>query len=92
MRASHATEYGAEVSSLPALLPSTFICTPATALLSVAFAVMFTVPPTVSPLLGAVIDTTGGMESGARVVKLQLWAVPSVTLLVALIVGSSRAV
>ena len=59
------------VSWLPTLVESTLNCTPATALLSVAFAVRFTVPPTVAPLCGAVTDTTGGVESGARVVKLQ---------------------
>src|SRR3989475_7025235 len=56
--------YGAVVSSAPRLAPSSLNCTPATPTLSVALAETVTVPATVAPAAGAVIDTVGGMVSG----------------------------
>ncbi len=59
VRVSHATEYGALVSSAPRLAPSSLNCTPLTAVSSEALAVTLTVPPTVAPSAGAVTDTVG---------------------------------
>jgi hypothetical protein len=57
------TEYGAVVSRLPMLAPSSWNCTLATATLSVAFAETVTVLETVAPFAGAVIETVGGVVS-----------------------------
>ena len=59
----HVTEYGAVVSSAPSGAPSTRNCTPATAMLSEAFAVTVTDPDTVAPPAGAVIETVGALVS-----------------------------
>ena len=55
--------YGEVVSRLPALAPSSWNCTLATPTLSEAVAVTLTVPDTVAPLAGAVIDTVGAVVS-----------------------------
>src|SRR5690242_19569430 len=60
---SHETEYGDVVSAAPRALPSSKNCTLATATSSVAFAVTVTVPKTVAPPAGAVIETVGGVVS-----------------------------
>src|SRR2546428_1287754 len=52
--------YGAVVTSAPRLAPSSMNCTPTTPTLSVALAEIVTVPATVAPLAGAVIETSGG--------------------------------
>jgi hypothetical protein len=52
--------YGAAVTGLPTLAPSSWNCTLATPTLLVAFAATVAVPDTVAPFAGAVIDTTGG--------------------------------
>src|SRR6266404_451894 len=59
----HCAEYGAAVSSAPALLPSTWNCTPATPTLSEAFAASVTEPDTVAPGAGELTDTDGGVVS-----------------------------
>src|SRR5207249_1444311 len=59
----HDTEYGAAVTSAPRLAPSSLNCTPATPTLSLALAVTGTVPETVAPAAGEVIDTEGGVVS-----------------------------
>ena len=59
----HETEYGAAVSRAPKLAPSSWNCTLATPTLSLAFAVTETVPLTVAPFAGAVIETVGGVVS-----------------------------
>ena len=64
---SHATEYGFVVSSVPKFVPSSRNCTPATAVLSAADAVTFTVCDTVAPLAGAVSETVGGVVSAVTV-------------------------
>src|SRR5438094_2672169 len=56
----HAIEYGALVTSAPRLAPSSLNWTPATPTLSEASAVTVTVPATVEPAVGAVIETVGG--------------------------------
>src|SRR5438128_134778 len=61
--------YGATVSSAPILTPSTRNCTPATPTLSAAVAETVTVPDTVAPTTGAVIDTVGGVPSSVVKVK-----------------------
>jgi hypothetical protein len=53
----HEIEYGLVMSSVPTFAPSSRNCTPMTATLSDALAETVTVPPTVDPLAGAVIDT-----------------------------------
>src|SRR3989475_595016 len=53
--------YGAVVTSAPRLAPSSMNCTPTTPTLSVALAEIVTVPATVAPLAGAVIETVGGV-------------------------------
>ena len=58
------TVYGATVSSAPTLAPSTLSCTPTTPTLSVAFAATATVPETVVPAAGVVMETAGGTVSG----------------------------
>jgi hypothetical protein len=60
----HETEYGEAVLRLPKLAPSSWNCTLATPTLSLAFAVTETVPLTVAPFPGALIDTVGGVVSG----------------------------
>ena len=62
-RVFQSTEYGAVVSSAPTLTPSTLNWTPATAALSLAFALTVVTPETVAPAVGAVIDTVGGVVS-----------------------------
>src|SRR3989454_150472 len=55
--------YGAPVSSAPRLAPSNFNWTPATPTSSEAAAATLTVPDTVVPVVGAVIETAGGVVS-----------------------------
>src|SRR3989475_11262940 len=55
--------YGAAVTSAPRFAPSSLSCTPTTPTLSVALAETVTVPATVTPAAGAVIDTVGGVVS-----------------------------
>ena len=57
-------EYGAAATAVPRFVPSTWNCTLATPTLSLALAETVTVPATVAPLAGAVIDTVGGVVSG----------------------------
>src|SRR5207244_10696398 len=57
------TEYGAAVTSAPRLAPSSLNCTPPTPTLSAAVAVTETVPATVLPAIGAVMETVGGVVS-----------------------------
>ena len=59
----HETEYGAVVSSVPRLAPSSRNCTPTTPTLSAAVAVTVIVPLTVAPLAGDVRLTVGGVLS-----------------------------
>src|SRR5207245_4878741 len=56
-------EYGAVDTSAPRLAPSSLNCTPTTPTLSVALAETVTVPATVAPLTGAVIETVGSVMS-----------------------------
>src|SRR5213594_3775833 len=75
----HERAYGAVVISAPRLAPSSLNWTPTTPTLSVALAETEIVPETVAPLAGAVIDTVGGVVSGAVLVTvnaLGLVAVP----------------
>ena len=51
------------MSSAPSAAPSSRNCTPTTPTLSLAVAETVTVPETVAPLAGAVIDTVGGVTS-----------------------------
>jgi hypothetical protein len=60
---SHEYAYGADASKPPALIPSTWNCTLATPTLSAAFAETLTVPETLAPAAGALIDTVGGVVS-----------------------------
>src|ERR1039458_2007828 len=60
----HEIEYGEVVTSAPRLAPSRGNCTDATPTLSVACAETVTEPLTVLPLLGAVMEITGGVVSG----------------------------
>jgi hypothetical protein len=60
---SHEYAYGADASKPPALMPSTWNCTLATPTLSAAFAETLTVPETLAPAAGALIDTVGGVVS-----------------------------
>src|SRR5467141_3104277 len=71
------TEYGAAVSSAPALTPSNWNCTPTTPTLSEALAVTVIVAETVAPEAGEVMLTVGAVVSlntvtvtGAEVVRL----------------------
>jgi len=62
-------EYGAMVSSLPRLELSSLNCTPTTPTLSEAVATIDTaVPETVELLVGAVIETVGGIVSAGVVI------------------------
>src|SRR5207248_10836762 len=60
---SHARVYGADDCSGPAFTLSILNCTPATPTSSDAAADKATVPETVAPSIGAVIDTAGGVVS-----------------------------
>src|SRR5688572_32423926 len=60
---SQLTEYGEMVSGRPSCTPSTKNVTAATPLSSPALALTGTVPNTVAPLVGDVIDTVGALES-----------------------------
>jgi hypothetical protein len=70
----HATLYPllGSVSSAPTGVSFTRNCTPATATLSVALAVMATGPDTVAPLTGAVKLTVGAVTSGLATVTLHV--------------------
>src|SRR6267143_4428832 len=59
------TVYGPTVTSAPSVAPSSRNCTPATVPSSEADAVTVTVPDTVVPEAGTVIETVGGIVSGA---------------------------
>ena len=59
----HEMEYGEEVSSDPTSTPSTLNCTPLTPISSDAVADIFTIPETVAPFDGSVIETVGAMVS-----------------------------
>src|SRR5437879_13874527 len=59
----HERVYGAVVTSAPRLAASSLNCIPTTPTLSVALAETVTVPLTVAPAAGAVIDTVGGVVS-----------------------------
>src|SRR5439155_9063908 len=60
----HVTLYGAPVSSVPRLAPSSLNCTPATPTLSVALAETVTdEPDTVALFAGALKETVGGVVS-----------------------------
>ena len=67
VRLSHASEYGAVVSSAPIGEPSRRNWTPETPLLSDALAEIVIVPAATEPLAGAVIDTVGATVSGIGV-------------------------
>ena len=54
------------MGSVPKSTPSTLIVTEVTPTLSVAEAVILTVPETVAPFVGAVRETVGGVVSGVR--------------------------
>jgi hypothetical protein len=60
---SHEYAYGEAVSAAPRFAPSSWNCTLATLTLSVAVAVTATVPETVAPPAGEVIETAGGVVS-----------------------------
>src|SRR5439155_550738 len=60
---SHASAYGAAVTSAPKFVPSTWNCTPTTPTLSVAVADTVTVPDTLAAGAGAVSATVGGAVS-----------------------------
>src|SRR5207302_1761175 len=62
---SHVTEYGALVLAGPMGMPSTRNWTTTTPTSSVALAETVTVPETMEPAAGAVIDTVGGAVSDA---------------------------
>jgi hypothetical protein len=64
---SHATLYGAAVSSAPRLAPSSLNWTPATETLSPAVAFTETVFATVAPPAGAVTETVGAVVSAVAV-------------------------
>lgn len=63
----HEPEYGATVSSLPRLTPSSLNWTPATPTLSEAEALRETEPLTVEPLDGEVTETEGAVVSGVDI-------------------------
>jgi hypothetical protein len=85
---SHDIVYGEAVSKTPTFTPSNWNCTLATATLSVAFADTTTaVPETVAALAGAVIDTVGGIVSGAP-----LFTVTATAALVVLLLDVSFAI
>src|SRR5690349_5129923 len=56
-------EYGEVVSWAPRFAPSSWNCTPATPTLSDALAATVTLPDTLAPFAGAVMDTVGGVVS-----------------------------
>ena len=58
------TEYGAVVTAVPTLLPSSLNCTAATPTLSEGLAETVIVPDTVESGAGEVIETVGGTVSG----------------------------
>ena len=61
---SHENEYGdGPVVSVPMVILPSLISTAATPMLSVAVAVIDTVPETVAPFVGAVRETVGGVVS-----------------------------
>src|SRR2546422_543879 len=60
---SHASAYGAIVSSTPTFAPSRRNWTPTTPMLSDALALIVVVPETVAPFAGAVRLTVGGVVS-----------------------------
>ena len=62
--------YGAVVSAAPELTPSTWNCTLAIPTVDAAVALTVTVPDTVAPPAGALIDTVGG-EFAANVVNVK---------------------
>src|SRR5688572_4805592 len=64
----HEIEYGAAVSRVPRLAPSSWNCTLATPTLSLALAETDTEPETLAPAAGAVMDTVGGVGSGGGIV------------------------
>ena len=68
-------EYGAVVTSAPSDAPSSRNWTPATPTLSLALAETVTVPDTVAPLAGAVMETVGGVISGAALEVVTVMAV-----------------
>ncbi len=61
-------EYGEAVTAAPRFVPSSVNWTPTTPTLSVALAETVTVPTTVTPAAGAVIETVGGVTSGVALV------------------------
>ena len=71
---SQAMVYGEVVSSDPRLTPSSLNWTPKTPTLSEALALMVVVAETVEPLVGAVMETVGGVVSAT--VKLKLLGEP----------------
>ena len=66
--------YGGVVSSAPRFAPSRVNWTPATPSSSVAVAVIETVPATVDPLAGAVIETLGASEQSFVLALSGVWA------------------
>src|SRR5205823_10304866 len=62
---SHATVYGAAVSSGARSTPSSLNSTPTTPMLSVAVALNVVVPETVALATGAVMETSGGVRATA---------------------------
>src|SRR3989442_2222692 len=70
---SHASAYGAVVSSTPTFAPSRRNWTPTTPTLSDALALIVVVPETVAPLAGAVRLTVGGVDR-KRAVQGKGWA------------------
>src|SRR5205823_6158445 len=67
----HEIEYGAVVTCAPRFAPSSLNWTPTMPTLSAALAETVTVPATVAPAAGAVIETEGGVVSalGGTVLK-----------------------
>jgi hypothetical protein len=82
-------EYGEAASSAPELAPSSWNCTFATPTLSVALALTVTVPETVAPFVGPVMETVGGVVSG---VGLELLTVTATPVLVAAFPAASFAI
>ena len=78
-------EYGAVVSSLPRLMPSTLNWTPTTPTLSWALATRVILPETVEPVRGAVMLTVGNVVSGAAP-KAAVIVVPELTVQVVAVV------
>ena len=71
----HTTEYGAVVSDTISVVP-TYISTFATPTLSEALAKIVTLPLSVEPAVGDVIDTVGAVMSGLFTVTLTVDEVP----------------